>query len=51
MKKILCVFLVILLLPAAASAELEAYFLDVGQGDCIAVQAGKTPATHLPEAL
>lgn len=37
MKKILCVFLVILLLPAVSSAELEAYFLDVGQGDCTVI--------------
>lgn len=34
MKKILALLLVFLLLPAIALADLEAYFLDVGQGDC-----------------
>ena len=37
MKKILCIFLVILLLPGMALADLEAYFLDVGQGDCTVI--------------
>lgn len=41
MRKILCVVLAVcmavLLLPAGALSELEAWFLDVGQGDCTVV--------------
>ncbi len=37
MRKVLTVFLVLLLLPAIALADLEVYFLDVGQGDCAVV--------------
>lgn len=34
MKKILALFFLFLLLPAAVLAEMDVYFLDVGQGDC-----------------
>ncbi len=34
MKKLLAIFLLILLLPGTSQADLEAHFLDVGQGDC-----------------
>ena len=37
MRKVLTVFLVLLLLPAIALADLEVHFLDVGQGDCAVV--------------
>jgi competence protein ComEC len=37
MKKILCIVLLVLLLPALALADLEAFFLDVGQGDCTVI--------------
>ena len=37
MRKVLTVFLVLLLLPAVALADLEVHFLDVGQGDCAVV--------------
>ena len=37
MKKILA-FLLVLLLPAMALADLEAHFLDVGQGDCAIIR-------------
>ncbi len=37
MKKILCMVMVILLLPGMALADLEAWFLDVGQGDCTVI--------------
>lgn len=38
MKKILCFLLAIVLLPAGALADLEAWFLDVGQGDCTVIR-------------
>lgn len=34
MKKLLTIFLMILFLPVTVQADLEAHFLDVGQGDC-----------------
>lgn len=34
MKKLLAIFLMILFLPVTVQADLEAHFLDVGQGDC-----------------
>ena len=37
MRKVLTVFLVLLLLPAVALADLEVHFLDVGQGDCAVI--------------
>ena len=37
MRKVLTVFLILLLLPAIALADLEVYFLDVGQGDCAVI--------------
>ena len=38
MKKILCFLLAAVLLPAGALADLEAWFLDVGQGDCTVIR-------------
>ncbi len=37
MKKLLTFFLLIMLLPVIAQADLEAHFLNVGQGDCAIV--------------
>lgn len=37
MKRIVSLFLVLLLLPVCAGAELTAWFLDVGQGDCTVI--------------
>lgn len=37
MKKLLVILLLTLLLPVIAQADLEAHFLDVGQGDCAIV--------------
>ena len=38
MKKVLALLLLLLFLPFSASAELQAYFLDVGQGDCTIIR-------------
>lgn len=37
MKRIVSLLLVLLLLPVCAGAELTAWFLDVGQGDCTVI--------------
>lgn len=42
MKRIVSFALALLLLPAIASAELEAHFLNVGQGDCAVVTCDGT---------
>lgn len=34
MRKIICLFLLLILFPAICSAELQAHFLDVGSADC-----------------
>ena len=37
MKKILAIILILILVPVIALADLEAHFLDVGQGDCAVI--------------
>ena len=37
MKRVIALVLVLLLVPVCAGAELSAWFLDVGQGDCTVV--------------
>ena len=37
MKRIAALLLVLVLVPLAAGAELSAWFLDVGQGDCTVI--------------
>ena len=51
MRRMISFILALLvLLPALALAELEVHFLDVGQGDCAVISAGKDNSYGHPHA-